>query len=166
MTGETTLTYGLVLENKRAALRGVALEARFVLAQKSKAAAFERLLDICRRALHGHPHVRIVTISTTDLAFQHRMVMRHLKLCAHFQVTLETGFWRLTGIDDRVRRAAAFDVQTSRPVTRFAAHVLCVLPFGFQAGMGRGSKIARDILVAGLATFRSNELRTRDTWWG
>ena len=47
-------------------------------------------------------------------------------------------------------------------MTRFAADVLGVLSFGHQPGMRRCTKVARDILVAGLATFRTNELRAGD----
>ena len=69
MARKATLTHGLMLKDKWSALRGVALETRFVLAQESDAATFERLLDICRRAFHRHSDMRIMAISTTDLAF-------------------------------------------------------------------------------------------------
>jgi hypothetical protein len=92
MTGQAALAHGLVFKNKWAALRGVALEARFVLAQESDTPAFERLLDVCRRAFDRHPNVRIMAISTTDLALQNRMMMRQLKARPHLQVTLETRF--------------------------------------------------------------------------
>ena len=81
-----------MFKNKWTPLCGVALEARFVLAQESKAAAFKRLLNICRRAFDRHPDMRIMAISTTDLAFQDRMTMRQLKACPHVKVTLETRF--------------------------------------------------------------------------
>ena len=80
MTGQATLTHGLVLKYKWPALRGVALEASFVLAQESNAAAFERLLHIRGRALHRHPDMRIVAISTTHFPFQDGMVVRQLEL--------------------------------------------------------------------------------------
>ena len=51
MADRTALAHCLVLVNKRAALRGVTLEAGFVSAQESKAAGFERLLNIGRRRL-------------------------------------------------------------------------------------------------------------------
>ena len=69
MARKATLTHGLMLKDKWSALRGVALETRFVLAQKSDAATFELLLDICGRTFHRHSDMRIVAISTTDLAF-------------------------------------------------------------------------------------------------
>jgi hypothetical protein len=92
MTGEAALTHRLVFKYKWPALRGVALEARLVLAQERNAAAFERLLDVRGRALHRHAHVRIVAISTTHFPFQHRVVMRKLETCAYLEVTLETRF--------------------------------------------------------------------------
>ena len=49
--------------------------------------------------------------------------MRQCECCANFQVTLETGFGRLSWIDDRTSAASRFDVQTPGPVAGFAAHV-------------------------------------------
>ena len=151
-----------MLVNKWAALLGVALEAGFVSAQESEAASFERLLNIGPATFYSDSLMRIVTICTAHFAFQHRMVVRQLELCAHLKVTLETGFRRLTRIDDCVRRAAALDVQTARPVTRFAADVLCVFSFRHQASVRRGPKIPCNIFVTSLATFRANELRAWD----
>ena len=164
MTDHTPLTHCLVLINKGATLRGVALEAGFVSAQESKSAAFEPLLNICRCAFNCHPDVRVVAISAAHFAFQHRMVMRQLELCPHFQVALETSLGGLTRIDNSVRRAAAFYVKTSRPVTCFAANILCVFALCLQSRMRRSTKITRDILVTCLATFRANELRAGNAW--
>jgi hypothetical protein len=52
-----------------------------------------------------------------------------------------------------VRRAAALDVETARPVTRFAADVLCVFSFRHQTSVRRGSKIPCDIFVTSFAAF-------------
>jgi len=110
MTDYTTLPHRLVLVNKGAALGRMTLKASLVSAQESKAAAFEHLLNIGPATLDGNTDVRVVAIGAAHFAFQHRMVVRQLKLRSHFQVTLETSFRRLTRIDDRVRCAAAFDV--------------------------------------------------------
>ena len=107
MTGETALAHSLMLKDKWPALCGVALEAGFVATQEGDAAAFECLLDICRRAFDRHSHVRIMAIGTAHFAFEYRMVVRQLERRANFQVTLETSLRRLAWIDDRVRRAAA-----------------------------------------------------------
>ena len=92
MTGETALAHSLMLKDKWPALCGVALEAGFVATQEGDAAAFECLLDICRRAFDRHSHVRIMAISTTDLAFQNWMMMRKLETRPHLEVALETCF--------------------------------------------------------------------------
>ncbi len=92
MADHATLTQCLVLINKGPPLRGVALEARFILAQESNAAVFERLLNVGPAAFDRHPDMWIVTISTTHLAFQDRMMMGQLKLRPHFEMTLKTGF--------------------------------------------------------------------------
>jgi len=93
----------------------------------------------------------VVTVSTTHFPFQHGMMVRQLELCPHLQVTLETRVRRLSRINNRVRRAAAFHVQTPRPVTRFAAHVLCVLPFRLQSRVSGCPEIAHDLFVTGRA---------------
>ena len=91
MAHHTTFSQRLVLVHKRAALLGVTFEARFVLAEESNSAALERLLDIGPATFDRDSHVWIVAIGAAHFAFQHRVVMRHLELRPHFQVTLETG---------------------------------------------------------------------------
>lgn len=85
------------------------------------------MLDIGAAALNYVSFVWIVAIGATHLAFQDRMAMRQLETRAHFGVTLEASLRRFARIDDRVRRAATLDVDTSRTVTRFAADVLGVI---------------------------------------
>ena len=162
MADHTALPQRFMLVNKRAPLGGVAFEAGFVSAQESKASGSERLLNICATAFDRDSLVRVVTIAATHFAFEHRMMMRQLELRAHFQVTLETSFRRLTRIDDRVRRAATLDVQTARPMARLAAHVLCVFSFRQQSRVRRCAKVAHDLFVAGRALLCANELRARD----
>ena len=165
MADHTTLTQCLVLINPRAPLLGVALKASFVSAQESKAASFQRLLNIRAAAFNGDSLMRVVTIGTTHFAFEHRMVMRQRKRCAHFQVTLETGLRIFPRIDDRVRRAATLDVQASRPMARLASHVLGVFSFGHQSRVRRGAKVAHDFFMAGPAFLRTNELRAGNAGW-
>ena len=92
MTGQATLAHGLMLKNEWTALRCVALEAGFVLAQERYAAALQRLLNIRPTAFHCHTHMRVMAVSATHFAFQNRVAMRQLEACAHIEVTLETGF--------------------------------------------------------------------------
>jgi hypothetical protein len=151
MADHTTLTHRLVLIYKWAALLCVTLEAGFVSAQKSKAAGLERLLNVCRSTFGRDPFVRLMAIAAAHLAFKDRMMMRQLKRCANFQVTLETGVRRLSRIDDRARSTASFDVQTPGPVTRLATHVLCVFPFRLQTRVSGCPEVAHDLFVAGRA---------------
>src|ERR1041385_17934 len=83
MADHAALAHCLMLVNKRTALRGVALEASFVSAQESKTAGFERLLNIRAATFHRNSLMGVVTIGTAHFAFQHRMMVRQLKLCAH-----------------------------------------------------------------------------------
>jgi hypothetical protein len=153
MASGATLAHRLVLIDKRPALLCVTLEAGFVSTQKSKAAGSELLLNVCRGALGGDPFVRFMAIAAAHLALGHRMMMRQLKRCANFQVTLETSVRRLSRIDDRARSAASFDVQTPGPVTRLAAHVLCIFPFRLQSRMSGCPEVAHDLCVACCAFF-------------
>jgi len=151
MASGATLTHCFVLIDKWPALLRVTLEAGFVSAQESKAAASELLLNICRGALDCDPFVRFVAITAAHLAFKHRVMMRQLECRANLQVTLETSVRRLSRIDDRARSAASFDVQTPRPVARLAAHVLCVFPFRLQSRVSGCPEVAHDLFVAGRA---------------
>ena len=79
MADDATLPHCLVLVDKRAALLRVTLEAGFVSAQERKAAGFEFLLDICRRAFNRDAFVYLMTIGAAHFAFEHRMMMRQLR---------------------------------------------------------------------------------------
>jgi hypothetical protein len=153
MASDTTLTHCLVLINKRPALLCVTLEAGFVSAQESKAAGSELLLNICRRTLGRDAFVRFMAIAAAHLALGHRMMMRQLKRCANFQVTLETSVRRLSRIDDRARSAASFDVQTPGPVAGLATHVLRIFPFRLQSRVSGCTEVAHDLFVARRAFF-------------
>jgi hypothetical protein len=153
MADGATLPHGLMLIHERPALLCVTLEASFVSAQEGKAASFELLLNIRRRAFNRDSFVRLMTIAAAHFAFRHRMMVRQLECCANFQVTLETSVRRLSRIDDRTSAAAGFNVQTPGTVTRFATHVFCVFTFCLQARVSGCSEIAHDLLVACCAFF-------------
>jgi hypothetical protein len=148
MTNKATLAHSLVLINKRAALLCVTFEAGFVSVQESKAASSELLLNVCRRAFVRDSFVRFMAIATAHLPLEHRMMMRQLKRCANVQVTLETSVRRLSRIDDRALSAASLNVQTPRPVARFAAHVFCVFSFRLESSVCGRPKVAHDFFVA------------------
>src|SRR5215217_8260890 len=156
MADHTTLTHRLVLIYERATLLCVTLEAGFVSAHESKAAGFERLLNICRRALSRDPFVRFMTIAAAHFALEHRMMMRQLKGCANIQVTLETGVGRFAWIDDCTSAAAGLNVQTPGPVARLASHVLCVFPLRLQSRVSGCPEIADDLFMAGRAFLRAD----------
>ena len=123
MADDATLTHCLVLINKRPALLCVTFEAGFVSAQESKSAGFECLLNIGATAFDRDSLVRVVTIGAAHFAFEHGMVMRQRERCANFEVTLETGFRRLSWIYDGTGAPARLHMQTPGSVARFAAHV-------------------------------------------
>ena len=123
MADGATLAERLMLVDKRAALLRVTLEAGLVFAQERKAAGFEFLLDICRRAFNRDAFVHLMTIGAAHLAFEHRMMMRQCERCANFEVTLEASFRRFSWIYDGPGAPACLDVQTPWPMARLAAHV-------------------------------------------
>ena len=153
MASGATLTHCFVLIDKWPALLRVTLEAGFVSAQESKATASELLLNICRGALGRDPFVRLMAIAAAHLALENRMMMRQLKRCANFQVTLETSVRRLSRIDDRASAAAGLDVQTPGTVAGLTTHVLCIFPFRLQSRVSGCSEIAHDLFVTRRAFF-------------
>src|SRR6476659_7390913 len=148
MANDASLAHCLVLIDEWAPLLCVTFEAGFVSGQESKAAGSELLLNVCRGALGGDPFVRFMAIAAAHLALGHRMMMRQLKCRPDFQVTLETSVRRLSRINDRARTAASLDVQAPRSVTRLAAHVLCLFPFGLQSGVSGCTEVEHDLFVA------------------
>jgi hypothetical protein len=61
-----------------------------------------------------------------------------------------------------MRLAAALDVQTSRPMARFAADVLGIVTGCLQARVSGRPEIPGDLLMTFRALFGSYEFRTRD----
>jgi len=166
MAHRASLAYRFMLVHERTALLRVTLEARFISAEECKAAAFKPLLDVRRGALGGDPLVRFMAIAAAHLAFKHRMVMRQGERSANFQMTLETGVGRLPRIDDRACSSASFDVQAPGSVARLATHVLCVVALRLQTRMSSRPEVAHDLLMAGRAFLRADELRSRDAGRG
>src|SRR5215467_1666354 len=137
-----------MLVHKWSALLRVTLEAGFVSTEEREPTSSKRLLNICWRALGRDPFVRLMTIAAAHLAFEHWMMVRQGEGCANVQVALETSFWRLSWIYDRAGAPACFYVETARPVTRFATHVLGVFTFCLQSCMGGRAEIPHNLLVA------------------
>ena len=76
MAGNTTLAYRFVLENKRSALRGMALEAGPVRAQHGDAATLHALRHIRSAAFDCIALMRVMAIGATDFALEDGMMVR------------------------------------------------------------------------------------------
>jgi len=91
MTAGAALADGVMLENERAALRGVTLRAGLVRAEQEHSSAFHLLRQIRFRTFEGHPLVRVMAVDAAHLAFHHRVAMRQLEFGADFEVALKAG---------------------------------------------------------------------------
>lgn len=163
MASHATFAQRFVLEDKRTALRGVALEAGIVFTQETHPTALEQLWKVRSAAFDGDALVRIMAIDAAHLSFHHWMVMRQLKFCPYFQVALETGVGRFPRINDLARLAAGLDVQTAGTVASFASHLLGVFSFGQKSRVRGCPEIAGDLVVTGIAGIRTDELRAGNT---
>jgi hypothetical protein len=131
VTAHATFAERLVLEDERTALRGMALEAGFVLAKQAQATPLERLGEVRPSALDRVSFVRVMAIGAAYFSFEHRMVMRQIEFRADLQMTLETGRRRFSWINDLVTVATTLNVETAGTVARFAAHVLGIVALRF-----------------------------------
>ena len=156
MAGGAALADGLMLEDKWAALDGVAFATGIVLReQRSSTAADSRAF------------VGIVAITATDFAIQHRMAVGELELAFFIEMTLKAGVRCLFGIDDAVVRATGLIVDTAGAVAGFAADVFGVRSLGLEPGVGGGFEIARDLGMtfgasSGANKFGAGNLRRSD----
>jgi hypothetical protein len=116
MTDHATLTQRFVLIEKRPALDRMTFETSLILTHESEAAAPQPLLHICSPALYRHADVWVMAIGAAHLSLEHRVTMRELKLCSHFQVTLETGLGRFLRVDDSLPGTTTIDVEAPGPV--------------------------------------------------
>ena len=115
VAGGASLAHRFMLEHKRPALRRMAPGARLRLGQMRE-----------RTAVRGIPAMRIMAIAAAHLPFHDRMMMRQVELAALVEMALETSLRRLLWIQNGVPRAARLGVNATRPMTRLAAHFLCV----------------------------------------
>jgi hypothetical protein len=127
MTAHTAFAQRFVLKHKWATLRRMTLVTGRILAQETGPAAFQCLQTTGTTALDRVALVWIMTIGTTDFAFQDRMVMRQLEGRTNLRVALETGIGRFFRVNNRARAPTALNVQTPRSMTRFTSHVLGVV---------------------------------------
>jgi hypothetical protein len=152
-----------MFENKRPPLRGVTLEAGFIMSEEGRGAASNGLRQIGSAAFDGVAFVWVMAISAADFSFEHWMMMGQLERGPDFRVTLETSRRRPARIDDLVPLATALDVETSRAVARFAPHVLRVVALRFQARVGGSRETVRDRFVTGSALCRADKFSARNT---
>jgi len=158
-----SLAHGFVLKNERAALRDMAFPASVLFCRESRAAAND-----------GLAFMGIVAIRATDSlarshsaavrAFQHRMSMRQTEFSSFVQVALEAGLGRTVRINDGVRGASGFFVDTPGPVAGFAAHVHGIGPGCLQFGMGGCREIGMNVCVALGARLGAHESSAGNLW--
>ena len=130
-------THRLMLENERPALRGMTLAAGLALHRRRKRSAESRV-----------PLVRVVAVAAGHFPFHHRMMVRQVELASFVEMALEASLRILTGVDNGAVAAATLVMQAAGAVARFTAHVMKVWPFGLQASVSGGGKIAMDLGVA------------------
>ena len=147
-----------MFKHKWSALRHVTLRAGFIRAHQGEASTLDRLRQTRVSAFDRATFMRVVTIDAADLAFENRVPMRQLELCAHFEMALETGLRRFPWINDTAGAAAGCNVLAPRSVARFATHLLGVIPFRLQPRMRGGPEVAHDFAVAGIAGIGSDKL--------
>jgi hypothetical protein len=112
VTGGATFSNGFVFKDKRSCLGSMAFPAGLMFGQQGGAAPCD-----CR-SLMG-----VMTIATTHLAFNNRVMVRQIKLAALIQVTFEADFWRFSRIDNGIRRATALIVNATRSMARFTSDI-------------------------------------------
>lgn len=100
-----------------------------------------------------------MAVGATDISFEDRVMVRQLELRSHFEVALKARRRRSAWIDDRLGRSAALDVQASRSVARFAAHIRCIVSVRLQAGVCRCGEITGDRFVTRCASVGTDKLR-------
>jgi len=107
-----TFTHRFVLEHKWTRLLAMTLCAGLVQARHGQTPCpFENVSAM-----------RIMALHAVHSIFQHRMVLRQFEFSVRLQMTLETGFRRFPGIDDKLAASAASGhVETARTMTGLAA---------------------------------------------
>lgn len=151
MTRRATLADGLVLEHKRAALRGVTFPAGVDLRDLRRPAAD-----------HSRALVRIVTVRAAHFALDHRMVGRQGEGGPFVEMALEAGFRRFPRVDDGAGGTTGFLVDAARTVAGFTPDVHGVRPGSLHSGVVGGREILHDLGMAFSAAFRTGELGPGD----
>jgi len=154
MACDTSLAKRLVLEYKRTALLGMALEADFVFAHHV----------CCTASFEYRSLVRVMAIGTAHFAFKHPVMIRKAELCPDFQMALEAGFRILARIDDCMRRSARLNVQASWTMAGLAPGVFGILTFGLQSRMFCRYEIARYFIMTVGTSLGAHKLGSGNAW--
>ena len=159
VTARAALAHCFMLENEWTTLRGMALGAGFIEAEKKHAAAFDLLREIRFGAFERLTFVRVVAINAAHFALQDWMAMREIEFRAHLEMALETGLRIAVRINNAAATAAGLDVFATGTVTAFAAHHFGVFALGLEACVRGSAEIAHDLAVAGVACLGPDKFR-------
>ncbi len=110
MTTAAAFPDGFMFEDEWPALRDMAFDAEILLCEQGGATC-----------AHGVPFMGVVAVDAGDFAFQDRVMIGKVELCALVQVALEAGLGSLAGIDDRFGSATDFDMDTAGAMTTFTS---------------------------------------------
>jgi hypothetical protein len=108
--------------------------------------------------------MRIMTLNTAHVFFQHGMMLGQVEFRFGGSMTLETGAWILPGVHNELARtAAACDMEASRAMAGFAA-ALTSGARGFEPDpcVGAGRERARDIRMTLRTGLVPHKVGTRD----
>jgi hypothetical protein len=151
MAGGAALEHRVVFEDERTGLLRVALGAGLVGGREIERPTLDRI------AL-----VRVVAVAARNFSREHRMRVRETHLTAFIQVTLETRFRRLAGIDDGAAGAAALDVDAGRAVACFAPGVAGLAVVQCQPRVGGATEMRGLVFMTLHALLRPHECGARD----
>ena len=151
VTRRAAFTQRLVLIDKRPELHRVTLAAGLVFRKQRSPSG-----------LHHWTLVRVVAAPATDLAFEHRVMVRQTELPALVQMALKAGFRRFARVDDGVARPARLIVNAAGTVAGLATRVLGVVSRRLQPHVRGGFEIARNRFVALRTGLRTDELGAGD----
>lgn len=142
VTGDAAFTHGVVFENKRSLLGGMALGAGIVFSFEAAGAAFD-----------GVTFVRIMAIGAAHFAGENWVAMGEAEFAALIEMALKAGFGRLAWINDGALAAAGLHVLAAGAMAAFAAEALGVLALNDELRVGGGVEIFDGIFVALCALF-------------
>ena len=106
-----------------------------------------------------------MAVAATHLSVCYGVGVRQAETALHLQMAVEAHFCRFLGVNNRVSRAAALDMQAAGAMATLAADVLRVHPMRLQPSMRRGREMLIDVSVAFRAGRRTDKLSAGNFWW-